>query len=230
MPIDKIYTDAILGTFRTMLQDCTDKNMSGESFDKMAAAMDKMEKLSVEMDDINAFSTRLAVDGLYNDFSMAYGEVLAEEGRKKYASTGGYDDAALLQQTLTAYENRLAQLETNVDKEKLQAPIKEVIALGKSGVNYPTFLRLLIEKGLDKTMEGTVLSRETLVKDITWAEELMLPVYIERNKAILAKYDAMAAVAPFNVPDSVQFSMERFRIERQYQPAINKDQAIIDRW
>ena len=230
MPIEKSYTDAMLGTFRSMLQECKDKKMSGGAFDKMASAMNRMEALALEMDDLGAFSAKLTTEGLFTDFSTAYGALLAEEGQKKYASSGTYDDDKLLQQTLSAYENSLVQLNDHPDKEKLQAPIQNVIDLGRSGNNYPTFLRLLIEKGLDKAMEGAVISREALEKDIQWAAEMILPVYEKRNRVILAKYDEMASVAAFGVPDSIVFSMERFRIESEFQPDINKYQAIIDRW
>jgi hypothetical protein len=230
MPIEKTYTDAMLGTFRNMLQECKDKAMSGDAFDKMAAAMARMETLTLEMDDLGAFSAKLSTEGLFTDFSTAYGNLLAAEGQKKYGAGAGYDDDKLLQQTVEAYENSLAPLNDHPDKEKLQAPIKAVIELGRSGINYPTFLRLLIEKGLDKAMEGAVISREALEKDIFWAAELVLPVYEKRNRAILARFDAMASAAVFGVPDSVVFSMERFRIESEFQPAINKYQAIVDRW
>jgi len=37
MPVDKMITDAMLGTFRNMLQECRGKNLSGDDFDAMAA-------------------------------------------------------------------------------------------------------------------------------------------------------------------------------------------------
>jgi hypothetical protein len=79
-------------------------------------------------------------------------------------------------------------------------------------------------------MEGSVVSRDALEKDIQWAADLILPVYEKRNRAILTKYDEMASNAAFHVPDTILFSMERFRIESRYQPAINQYQAIIERW
>ncbi len=230
MPIDKTYSDAMLGTFRNMLQDCKEKELSGSHLDKMQSMMDRMETLATEMDDAGAFSAKLMTEGLFNDFSTAYGSLLAEEGQKKYGSTGAYDDGKLLQQTLSAYESSLGQLNDHSDKERILASIQAVIDLGRSGINYPTFLRLLIEKGLDKAMEGSVLSREALEKDIQWASELTLPVYERRNRAIGAKFDKMATSAAFGIPDSVAFSMERFKIESAFQPQINKYDAIVWRW
>jgi hypothetical protein len=230
MPIDKMMTDAMLGTFRNMLQECRDKNFNGDSFDKMNKAMSRMESLAQEMDDVGAFTAKLTTEGLFTEFSTAYGELLAAEGQKKYAAADNYDDDKLLQQTIEAYENSLPSYNDHPDKEKLEAPIKAVIALGRSGINYPTFLRLLIEKGLDKAMEGSVLSREALEKDIQWAADLVQPVHERRNRAILAKYDEMANTAAFGIPDSVVFSMERFRIESAFQPEINRYDAIVWRW
>ena len=230
MPIEKTYADAMLGKFRNMLQDCKDKNLSGESFDKMTLVMNRIEALALEMDDLGSFNAKLTTEGLFTDFSTAYGVLLAEEGQKKYSTGGAYDDSKLLAQTIEAYENSLQQLNSHPDKEKLQEPIQEVIALGRSGINFPTFLRLLIERGLEKAMEGTVLSRDALEKDIHWSVELTLPVYERRNRAILAKYDEMASAAAFGVPDSVVFSMERFKIESVFQPMINEYDAIVWRW
>jgi hypothetical protein len=230
MPVDKTYADAMLGTFRNMLQDCKEKKMTGQHLDNMQALMVRMETLATEMDDAGAFSAKLMTEGLFNDFSTAYGTLLAEEGQKKYGASGTYDDDKLLQQTLSAYEGSLSQLNDHPDKQRIQASIQAVIDLGRSGINYPTFLRLLIEKGMDKAMEGSVLSREALEKDIQWSSELVLPVYESRNKSILAKFDEMAASAAFGVPDSVAFSMERFRIESIFQPEINKYDAIVWRW
>ncbi len=230
MPIDKTYSDAMLGTFRNMMQECRDKKMSGKAFDTMSDAMDRMEAFALEMDDVSAFTAKLTTEGLFTDFSTAYGEALAAEGQKKYAASGTYDDNALLQQTLEAYENSLPSYNDHPDKDKLQAPIREVIALGRSGINYPSFLRLLIEKGLDKAMEGSILSREALEKDIQWAAEMYQPVYVRRNRALLAKFDEMATTAAFGVPDSIVFSMERFSIESAWQPEINRYDAIVWRW
>ena len=230
MPVDKTYSDAMLGTFRTMLQDCKDKDLNGDHLDKMQSSMDRMETLATQMEDVGAFSAKLMTEGLFNEFSTAYGNLLAEEGQKKYGSSGVYDDDKLLQQTLAAYESSLAQLNDHPEKERIQASIRSVIDLGRSGINYPTFLRLLIEKGMEKAMEGSALSREALEKDIQWSVELILPVYERRNRSILAKFDEMAADAAFGVPDSVAFSMERFKIESAFQPEINKYDAIIWRW
>ena len=230
MPIDKMMSDAMLGIFRNMMQECRDKHFSGEGFERMEAAMNRMESLSAEMNDVGAFSAKLTTEGLFTEFSTRYGELLAEEGKKKYAISDTYDDAKLLQQTVDAYESSLVSTNDHPDKEKLQAPVKEVIRLGRSGINYPSFLRLLIEKGLDKAMEGSSLSREALEKDIQWSVDLVLPVYERRNRAILAKFDEMAVVAAFGVPDSVVFSMERFHIESVWQPDINRFDAIVWRW
>ena len=118
MPIDKTYSDAMLGTFRNMMQECRDKKMSGKAFDTMSNTMNKMETFALEMDDLSAFTAKLTTEGLFTDFSTAYGEALAAEGQKKYAAAGSYDDNALLQQTLQAYENSLPSYKDHPDNSQ----------------------------------------------------------------------------------------------------------------
>ena len=55
MPIDKTYSDAMLGTFRNMMQECMDKKMSGKAFDTMSNAMDRMEAFALEMIKCNCY-------------------------------------------------------------------------------------------------------------------------------------------------------------------------------
>lgn len=231
MPIDKIYADSMLGTFRNMLQECKNKNLGGPAFDTMNSILQKMESLAMEMDDFSAYSAKLMTEGYMNDFSLAYGKLLSETAARQYNhSTSDYNDNTLLQQTIKAYEDYLTQLNTSLDKEKLQEPIKEVIAIGKSGVNYPTFLRLMIEKGLDKLMEGTIVLRKYLEEDIEWASKMFFPIHEKRNRTILNKYDELAKTSPFGAPDSFTFNLEKWKIEWAFQPEINRYNSIIERW
>ena len=49
MPIDKSMLDTMLDSFRNMAKDCEDKGASGEKFDQMKAALERMEELGQEM-------------------------------------------------------------------------------------------------------------------------------------------------------------------------------------
>lgn len=249
MPVDPMMVDAMLGTFRGMAQECRDNNKSGESFDAMIATLDRMETLAQEMDDFAAYSAKLSTEGLFNEFSQHYGAVLAGGGGGA-TDPDDYDDDALLQTTLNAYRDSVKQLEQAfadaaqrgsqdgsfdinkiMDAGKLIQPVKDVIALGESGVNYPTFLRLMIEQGLDKAMEGSVTQRDGIVYDLEWAEAMMLSYpEMEMKRKFLETFDAIAAKSEINIPDSFEYELARQKLEHQYLPAMVKWKAIVNRW
>ncbi|EPG76010.1 hypothetical protein LEP1GSC058_0307 [Leptospira fainei serovar Hurstbridge str. BUT 6] len=240
MPIDKMMSDPMLGTFRNMVQECKDKNLSGPAFDSMLAEMNKMEKYAADMDDFGAFSAKLMTEGCFANFSAAYSQVLAGSAKSASQSSGSDidEDEGFLKQTLSAYQSALDRYEDDVKKgimkpktaALLRVGVQAVIDLGKSGITYPVFLRLLIEKGLDKVMEGSAVLRDGLVTDIDWAKFYNLPLYIQRGEEILSKFDELAAKATFKVPDSFEFGLARREIEWKHEPAIIKWKAITERW
>jgi hypothetical protein len=251
MPIDKSMLDSMLGTFRGMAKDCEEKGASGEAFDKMKAAMDRMEQLGQEMDDFAAYSAKITTEGLQMTFSTYYGEVLGELNKPKQDGTGAYDDSALLNQTLNAYRDainrlregkeeakKIATTEFDVNKieklvkdEMLIKPIEEVIKYGESGVNYPTFLREMIVKGLDKAMEGTAVLKDGLEYELGWAKATHVsPHDIEEKQEIFDKFMELVEKAKFNVPDSLDFELERKLIEHKYVPRHALWDAIKRRW
>lgn len=97
-----------------------------------------------------------------NKEKMGLGDVLDTHG-------GGMDNlkkaaAEDLQKELTARPNaygNTAEIEALINDEALTKPIEDIIALGEEeGMTFPRFLRLQIELGLDKAMEGSVVVRE----------------------------------------------------------------------
>lgn len=249
MAIDKMMTDPMLNPFRAMVQECIDKNIQGESFDKMQEMMNRMEQLAEEMDDIGAYSIQLTTEGIFTDFSTYYGKALTEAASAGNSEGADFDDKSLLQQNLDALKDSVKRIKEGkeqamqeagqdahkidklLEEEKLIKPIEELIALGESGVSYPVFLRLQIEKGLDKAMEGAVVARDALLYDVDWAKASMMPYpMIEMREKILAKFDEMASKATFNVPDSFVFGLERQKIEHEFAPAIAQWEAIKNRW
>ncbi|MES2775497.1 MAG: hypothetical protein V4722_15080 [Bacteroidota bacterium] len=213
MPIDKTMSDAMLGAFRSMVAESKKQGHSGEAFDNMCSIMNDMEQLALEMSDMAAFSTKLTTGGYFVNFSNQYAKVLSSAASAQYSQAGaGYDDAALLNQTLKAYEDSLPNYKGHKDEATLTKAVQDVIDLGRSGINYPTFLRLMIEQGLDKAMEGTVISRKYLLADVVFYRQLIHPPMLRRSKAILNKYDELAAAASFNVPNSAVYSLEHAKI------------------
>ncbi len=252
MPVEKNMLDAMLDTFRNMAKDCQEKKATGEAFDKMMAALQRMEDLGKEMDDFSAYSAKITTEGLQMKFSTFYGQVLGDLNKPSSASESGvYDDKALLNQTLDAYRDAVKRLrqgkqealdvaQDDITKNEIEAlnknemlitPIEDVIKLGESGINFPTFLRLIIEKGLDKAMEGSVATSEALEYDLGWAKAMHVSKFhVAEKTEILKKYNELAYKAPFKVPDSLEFELERKLIEYKYLPHIEKWRAIKLRW
>ena len=244
MPVDKTMLDAMLGTFRNMLKDCKDKNMSGNDFDQMDATMQRMEQLGKEMNDVGAFSGQMMQEGLFMKFSDHYGKLLASAAQQQsYISTGIYDentDKALLQQTINAYKDAIQRLKDSkqTTKKLLGAhasdadvlikdkaiidSIENVIKLGESGISYPAFLTEMMKQGLDKAMEGSALSRDAQVYLYDAAKATAAgPFYIQKEEEKLALFDALSKASKINMPNNLQYTLGCEKIEWQHQPDIN---------
>lgn len=228
MPVDKTYTDSMLGAFRSMFDDIQAKNFSSPDFDAMKAVLDKMELYAIEMDDVVSFSTRLATENLYVEFSNAYSKVMAQIASKEYSGNDG--DEKLLAQALKSYEDFIPGLKDVKNGDKIVNTIREIIDLGRSGITYPVFLRICEEKGLNKILQGGAVLRDGLVEDLRFAEESFYPFTIKMRKEVLDAFDKMSAVAAFGVPDSFEFGLIRQKIEWKYEPDIIKWMEIIKRW
>lgn len=235
MPIDKMISDSMLGTFRNMVQECRDRKLSGPSFDKMAAELAKMEKYAQEIDDVAAFSAKLTTENCFLNFSTYYGEVLADAS--KQSTSTGDEDAGLLRQTLQAYTSALSSYDQQVSSGTmkpaeavvLKKAVQDVMDLGQSGVSYPVFLRQLIEKGLDRALEGSVAARQGLVTDLEWTTFANRSLEVRMREEILSAFDEMASAASFGIPDSFLFGLKRQRIEWSYAPDMAKWSAIWNR-
>ncbi|MEO7311879.1 MAG: hypothetical protein ABIX01_15850 [Chitinophagaceae bacterium] len=231
MPIDKTMSDAMLGAFRTMVAGCKDQGHSGEAFDNMCRIMDEMETLAMEMSDFSAFNAKLTTGGYFVNFSNEYAKLLSAAATSQYSQGGAaYNDTALLEQTLKAYEDCLPNYLNHKDKETLTKAVQDVINLGRSGVNYPTFLRLMIEQGLDKAMEGTIVNRKYLLADVAFYEELIHPPMLRRSKAVLSIYDELAATASFGVPNTVVYILEHSKILDDTEAGLRKYEHLQQLW
>ncbi len=304
MPIDKIMSDAILGTFRNMVQECKDKNYSGENFDKMCECMNYMESLAQKHNDINAFNAQVMNENVYGTFSDFYGRVLSGAAMAEQEEKG-YDDDTLLKQTLDALRDaikrirdskaeaiRMAEeydpeeameksfeylgrnkeqfgmgkllnkatlkmmkaktrrdikktkkdtpnaysnakeIEVMFQDELIIKPIEALITLGEQeGMTLPRFLRIQIEKGMDKAMEGMSLQRDGYVFSYEWAKaQAYSPHFIEREKRKIKLYDKLASQSKFGVPNSQELTEYDIRIDYEFDPLIAKWDAIVNRW
>lgn len=253
MPVDKMIVDAMLGTFRNMLQECRDKNLSGDDLDAMAATLARMEQLAVEMDDTGAYSGMLVQEGLFMKFSDHYSKLLSAAAQQTVSgNSGGYDEAAdkqLLQNTLNAYRDAVKRIKENkvqvkemmgnhaADAEVLFKDkiiinvIEELITLGESGISYPGFLAQLIEKGLDKALEGSVVTSESLQYLLDAAIAMAAnPFLIKKEEEKLALHKKLAAASLVNVADNLRFQLGCEKIEWIHQPEIIKWNKVKQGW
>lgn len=245
MPIDTFISDAMLGTFRTMLQECRDKNLSGDDFDAMAAALARMEQLGQEMDDTAAYSGMLLQEGLFMKFSDHYSKLLSSAAKQSAINeTGVYDqntDTQLLENTLQAYRDAVKNIKAQKSQVKdmmgrhaadadvlfkdqlIINSIEAVINLGESGISYPRFLSQLIELGLDKAMEGSVVTGEGLQYSLDAAKATSAnPFYIKKEEEKSALHKKLTGASPFKVADNFQFQLGCEKIDWTYEPEIKK--------
>lgn len=231
MPIDPAMSAAMLGTFRDLLTGARDQGLTGPDVEEMAAALDAMDALAQQLSDVGEFSTRLANDGYYTRFTDAYSRaMLAAAGGT--ASAAGEpapikSDPELLDQTLAAYESSLAHLRTVADQEQAVAAVERILEIGRSGVNYPVFLRQLEEEGLGEVLAGSVTpKREHLVADVDHHAATIDPARQALAAALVAAYDGLATQGPV---DPFAYELRRFETTARHAPTIALRDAVVSR-
>ena len=250
MPVPKAMLDPMLGSFRGMMQEVEAKGLSGPPVEAMRAALGRMEALGQEHHDLSAFQGQVMQEDLFASFSDAYGKALAAAARPASAEGGGggageasdpaAEDAQLLENTLAAYEQALAQ-HRGTEQEALFAPaLEKVIALGRSGVSYPVFLRRLEEEGLSDALNAPVATREALAAEVRFACDAHDPPRLEEALEQLDAYDGLVGESRFGAPDPLAIELTRRRIAHAHAPRRARWQAIerrgerilddLDRW
>lgn len=124
------------------------------------------------------------------------------------------------------------ELEVLNSPDLLMAPIHELIALGEQpGMTLPRFLRLQVEQGLDKAMEGTGSTRRALQLAVGWAKaNPPTPYHLERAETEQNVFEGLAAAQPFGVPNAKEFSYASDDIKRINEPKIMQWEAVKSRW
>lgn len=217
----------------------------GQEMDDFAAFSAKMTTENLQMDFSLAYGKVLSE---------------AASGQSSGSNSGSdYDDAALLKQTIDALKNAVVELKkgeqaavaegekhqkdetqkavvknevlTLAKTDQIIAPIQALIDYGESGVNFPTFLRVQIERGLDKAMEGSAVLREGLEFDFDFAKAAAInPHNIAICEEKLAAFDELAAKSKFGVPNSISSSLTFNKIEASYVSKISKWMAVERAW
>jgi len=237
-----MFVDPMLDAFRKMVQECEDKNYSGEAFDKMIAVLQRMENLADECDDFNQFNAILMQEGLQLKFSQHYGELLSNAAKENLQTdNGAYDDDKLMATTLKAYEDSMVQLSESEGQASAEIEegaatikigdavipvIKQILDLGKSGISYPVFLTKLIENGWESALSGMVAVRDVILKEILTHEAISIPPIVEMHKERLAAFDTLAEKSSFGIPDPFEFNLKSAEVQWKYEPVIDKWGAI----
>lgn len=138
MPLDPMMSDAMLGTFRKMAQEIKDKNITGEDADNMHQTLARMEELVQTHDDLNAFNGQVTQENLFGKFSDYYGRCLSAQAQEASSDStdGGYDDAALLKQTLDALRNAVKSIRDSKQEAIRQSQEYDPKKAMEQGLDY----------------------------------------------------------------------------------------------
>jgi len=239
MPIDQTIMNSILGTFIQMQEQCRQQNLTGEHVDQMSVVLSRIEQLGQEHSDFNAFNAQVAQENLYAKFSEHYSKALSEQhSSQQSASTGHYDDSSLLNSCLDGLRSSVKTIEDSYKRAIEEAkgsnnevevailqdptenikPIQELIQLGEqANMTLPDFLRIQIEKGLDKAMEGSVVVLKSLYIEKEFAEtNPASPYEIHLAEEKIALYEDLKKKSAFGVPEAKEWSLLRDETERKY--------------
>ncbi len=249
MAVDKSILDAITGGYKFYLDDMKSKNITGQYYDEVERLFKRIEELGEECSDMNELYAKMQNENITVKMSDAYTRALTEEGNKKYMPQNGEipDDSQLFKNNLDALRNCITSLRDNFDNvmekatesermrlmvegnpEALIKSIEDMIALAEEpGMTYANFLRLQIERGLDKAAQAT--TRSALESIVESQKALMAPeIETKMCEEKLEEYDKEASKNKFNIVDVNVWNLISDRIERKYRPDIIKRDKIYD--
>jgi hypothetical protein len=139
-------------------------------------------------------------------------------------------DDQLLAQSLQAYEGSLTQLRQIPGQETAIATLERILAIGRSGVTYPVYLRQVEEEGLGEVLAGSVTpARTQLEAELAQVRSMTDPAREEQALALLAMRDALAARSPSGSVDPFSYELARYEITWQHAPAIAERDAVVVR-
>ena len=176
MAVDKTMLDAMTSGYKFYLDDMKSKNITGQYYDEVERLYKRIEEIGQESADMNEMYAKMQNENITVKMSEAYTRALTEEGNKKYMPQNGEvpDDSQLFKNNIYALKNCIKSLHDNFDSlmekatesermrlmvennpEPLIKCIEDMIAVSEEpGMTYANFLRIQIERGLDKAAEG----------------------------------------------------------------------------
>ena len=149
-----MFYEPMVNPFRDMMKDVEAKGLTGEDVDQMRAQLTFMEQLAQQVDDIATYTGKLAQENTFQKFSDAYSRALSSAAK---ASAKGQSDEEMMASTMGAYE-QAAQTYRSGDAGETGALLlpfmEQILAIGRSGLSFPVFLRTLEERGLNRVLDG----------------------------------------------------------------------------
>jgi hypothetical protein len=252
MPIDPMILGPMISPYENMINDVDSQGISNEHVDEMKACFTRMTDLAERHSDITAFMGVCMQEDLFGKFSNLYSQALTSNAQQNSSDPSNYDDAALLKQAIDALRQSIAAIQqgqrealeeaTKSDNEvEVEAldnssdiiqPIEKLITLGEQGgITYPDFLRLQIEQGLDKAMEGSVSTRKGLIYSLEWAEASQIsPHHISKYRKHLSVFDELSSKHKFGIPNSKELQWALNDVDYEFEPSIIKWAEITSRW
>lgn len=162
-----------------------------------------------------------------------YGAVLNSKGFES-KSKEALADAKEADQTEAAKRSELIQKEMDAlfDEKALIQPIEELIQLGEEpGMTLPLFLKIQIEKGMDKAMEGTAVSRSGLEYEVSYARAMMTNPYdVEEKETCLKVFEELASKASFGVPNATELTLAQNKVAWELEPKRKYWNELKDRF
>ncbi|MBO7571036.1 MAG: hypothetical protein J6T48_02675 [Bacteroidales bacterium] len=250
MAIDKTMLDAMTSGYKFYLDDMKSKNITGQYYDEVERLYKRLEEIGQESADMNEMYAKMQNENITVKMSDAYTRALTEEGNKNYMPQNGEvpDDSQLFKNNIDALRNCIKTLRDNYENtlekatesqrmrimvennpEDLIKSIEDMIALAEEpGMTYANFLRIQIERGLDKAAEG-ITTRSFIEDVIEFKKAFMLPeIEIKMWEEKLEEYNKVAANNKFNLVELHEWEFISDRIERKYKPEIVKRERIND--
>lgn len=153
--------------------------------------------------------------------SAQYGDITSAPGFES-KSQEALEEARQNDQNDAAKRSELIHKEMNAlyDEKALIEPIEELIKLGEEpGMTLPLFLKIQIEKGMDKAMEGSAVTLAGLEYELSYTKAMMVNPYdIEEKERSMQVFKDLASKAKFGVPNSLEVTLAQNKISWELEP------------
>ena len=212
-----------------------DSTLLKQSVDALKNAVIELRKSKQNALDIN--STQDVYNSMEQGLEFAqrnqgkFGLSISDRNLKKMKEEARKDLDHIQKQRPAAFDNS-AEIQELINNETIIDAIEKVIHLGEQeGMSFPRFLKIQIERGLDRAMEGVTTIRDGYEYLLAWSNAMKIHPYdIKINEEKIAAYDRLASLSDFNLPHIDQLNFEHEKIDYKYKPNVNKWEEVKRRW